>query len=234
MIVRSQRLVTRFLYVFLLASVLFMQFATITRGAFISLIIGIGYMAWICRKDLNIVRIVGLAAAFSGAVVIIDAIMTKYTVSGSLFKRLLGTTVERGFIPDTRVEAWTGAVSRWLFHPFIGNGPGWDMTVSIEHTYWPHNAYLYYLNIFGIFGTAAFLLLLYRLLRASLPELRQPLATAPFSRALMKTLSVSLVILMIDMIKVDYQRNHIYTYFIWIFFALMSATRMIIDNQASD
>ena len=233
MIVRSRRFLIRFMYVFLLVSVLFMQFATITRGAFISLLIGIAYMAWICRKDLNIVSFMGLSAAFVGALVIIDAIMSRYTVSGSLFARLLGTTVERGFIPDTRVNSWTGAVDRWLLHPFIGNGPGWDFAYNIEGRLWPHNSYLYYLNIFGIFGTAAFLLLLYRLVRASVKEVRQSLVTAPFSLALMKALHVSLVILIIDMIKVDFQRNYIYMYFVWIIFALISASRSIIDRSAA-
>ena len=233
MIVRSRRLLIRSMYVVLLISVLFMQFATITRGAFISLIIGIAYMAWICRKDLNIVSFTGLTAAFIGALVIIDLIMSRYTVSGSLFARLLGTTIERGFIPDTRVASWTGAVDRWLLHPFIGNGPGWDFSYNIEGRVWPHNSYLYYLNIFGIFGTAAFMLLLYRLVRASMKEVRQSLVTSPFSSALMKALHVSLFILIIDMIKVDYQRNYIYMYFVWIIFALISASRKIIDGSAA-
>jgi hypothetical protein len=233
MIVRSRRLIIRSIYILLLIAVLFMQFATITRGAFISLIIGIAYMAWICRKDLNIVSFMGLTASFVGALVIIDAIMSRYTVSGSLFARLLGTTIERGFIPDTRVNSWTGAVERWLSHPFIGNGPGWDFSYNIEGRLWPHNSYLYYLNIFGIFGTAAFLLLLYRLVRASMKEVRQSLVTSPFPSALMKALHVSLVILIIDMLKVDFQRNYIYMYFVWIIFALISASRKIIDRSAA-
>jgi hypothetical protein len=231
MIVRSRRLLVRSMYVLLLISVLFMQFATITRGAFISLIIGVVYMAWICRKDLNIVSFMGLAAAAIGAMVTIDAIMSRYTVSGSLFARLLKTTIERGFIPDTRTDAWIGAWNRWLLHPFIGNGPGWDFTHGLEKQYWPHSSYLYYLDVFGIFGTAAFIFLLYRLVRTSLKETRQSLVSSPFPVALMKTLHVSLVIFIIDMLKIDFQRNYIYMYFIWIVFALISATRKVIDRS---
>lgn len=233
MIVRSRRLLVRTMYVLLLVSVLFMQFATVTRGAFISLIIGVVYMAWICRKDLNIVSFMGLAAASVGAMVLIDSIMSRYTVSGSLFARLLKTTIERGFIPDTRADAWVGAWNRWLMHPFIGNGPGWDFTHGLEKQYWPHSSYLYYLNVFGIFGTAAFIYLLYRLVRASMKETRQSLIASTFPVALMKTLHVSLVIFIIDMLKIDFQRNYIYMYFIWIVFGLISATRKIIDRSAA-
>jgi hypothetical protein len=233
MAVRSRRLLVRFAYVLLLISVLFMQFATITRGAFVSLIIGIVYMAWICRRDLNILTLTGLAAAFVGMFVLIDLIMSRYTVSGSLFARLLATTIKSGFIPDTRVIAWSGGVDRWLLHPFIGNGPGWDFSYNIEGRVWPHSSYIYYLNIFGIFGTAGFLLLLYRLVRASMKEMGQSLVNSSFPRALMKVLHVSLIILIVDMAKVDYQRNIIYMCFVWILFALISASRGIIDRSAA-
>jgi hypothetical protein len=233
MIVRSRRLLLRFMYVALLLFVLFMLFSTITRGAFISLVIGIIYLAWICRKDLNIVQLTGLAAASVGALVAINTIMARYTVSGSLFDRLFKTTIKRGFIPDSRVLAWTGAVERWLVHPFIGHGPGWDFRNRLVDKLWPHSAYLYYLNIIGVFGLFAFLFVLYRLVKASVTELRQPLATAPFPRALMKMLHVCLIILIIDMIKVDYPRNGIYMYFVWILFAIVSATRKVIDASVN-
>ncbi|MDD4857366.1 MAG: O-antigen ligase family protein [Candidatus Krumholzibacteria bacterium] len=231
MVVRSSRLLTRVMYSVLLVSVLFMQFSTITRGAFVSLMIGIVYLAWTCRRDLNIVLFTGLAAVFAGMLVLIDAIMARYTVSGSLFDRLLQTTIKRGFIPDSRVISWTGGVERWLRHPFIGNGPGWDFASKLEKGLWPHNSYLYYLDTIGAFGFLAFLLVLYRLVTASGTEGRRSLAGAPFPRALMKVLHVSLIILIIDMVKIDYQRNDIYIYFVWILFALIAVTRNVIDRS---
>jgi hypothetical protein len=48
----------------------------------------------------------------------------------------------------------------------------------------------------------------------------------------MKVLHVCLIILIIDMVKVDYQRNDMYAYFVWILFALISATRKVIDKSA--
>lgn len=229
MVVRSRRLLVRSMYIMLLLFVLFMLFATITRGAFISLAIGIVYLTWTCRKDLTIVQFTGLAAASVGCLIAIDTIMARYTISGSLFDRLFQTKIEQGFIPENRVVAWTGAVNRWLLHPFIGNGPGWDFRTRLVIELWPHSAYLYYLNIIGVFGLLAFLFVLYRLMRASMTELRQPLVTAPFPRALMKVLHVCLIIFIIDMIKVDYPRNGIYMYFPWILFAIISAARKIID-----
>jgi hypothetical protein len=70
-------------------------------------------------------------------------------------------------------------------------------------------------------------------MRASLKEVRHSLITSPFPTALMKTLNVTLVILIIDMIKIDFQRNLSYQYFIWVIFALISASRKIIDKTTA-
>ncbi len=231
MAVRSKRLLSKVIFTILVLMVLFMLFSTITRGAFISLMVGLIYLAFICRKDLNIVKITILVAVLIFVMVSIDTFMTKYTVSGSLFHRLVGTTFERGFIPDTRVDSWTGAVDRWLRHPIIGNGPGWDFTHGIEAGLWPHNGYLFILNITGIFGLIAFLFLLYRLVRVSIKQVGVSLTDASFARSLMKVLHVCLVIFIVDTAKIDFLRNNIYLYFVWIFFGMIGATAKQIARE---
>lgn len=231
MVARSRRLLVRSAYTFLLVADLFMLFATVTRGAFISLTVGMTYMAWVSRKDLSFVRLVSLAALFIALIVGLNSFVARYTISGSLFERIIGTTFKRGIIPENRFLSWTGAFKRGMEHPFIGHGPGWDLTRSIDVSLWPHNAYLYFFNIAGILGLAAFLFLLVRLVKATLPGYGSSLTRSPLPLAFMKVLHVSLVIFIVDQIKIDYLRNEIYEYFIWLFFALIAATAAIIRKE---
>jgi hypothetical protein len=228
---RARRLLTRGLFAILLIADISMLFTTVTRGAFISLTIGLVYMAYVSRRDLNIVRLVMIGGALVGLAFIIDSLVAQYTISGSLFGRMLATTFESGIVPDTRVEAWGFAYTRGFEHPFIGHGPGWDFSKGIDVGYWPHNAYLFYFNMTGLVGLSAFMFLLVKLFWASLAGYRSSLVRSPFPEALMKVLHVSLVIFIIDQIKIDYLRNDIYMYFVWIFFGLIAATRNVIAGE---
>lgn len=173
-------------------------------------------------------RLVTIGGASIGLLFIIDAIVARYTISGSLFGRIIATTFEKGVIPDTRIEAWGGALRRRLEHPFIGHGPGWDFTKGIDVEFWPHSIYLYYFNITGIFGLFTFVFLLVRLVQASFIGFRSSLVRDSFPEAFMKVLHVSLLIFIIDQIKIDYLRSNIYMYFVWFFFGMIAATRNII------
>jgi hypothetical protein len=226
--VRAHRLLTRNLFVFLLIADIALLFSTMTRGAFVSLTIGMVYMAFVCRRDLNIVRLVVIGGALVALVFIIDTLIARYTISGSLFGRIVATTFEKGVVPENRVLAWGGAITRGFEHPFIGHGPGWDFSKGIDVGIWPHNAYLYYFNITGLFGLSAFIFLLVRLFRATLAGFHSSLVRSPFPEAFMKVLHVSFVIFAIDQIKIDYQRNNLYMYFVWFFFGMIAATRNVI------
>jgi len=231
MSIRARRLLTRIMFTLLLIADIVMLFTTITRGAFISLTIGLVYMAYLSRRDLNFTRLIMIGGAFVALIFIIDTLVAQYTISGSLFGRMVATTFEKGIIPDTRIEAWGGALRRGLEHPFIGNGPGWDFSKGIEAGFWPHNVYLFYFNITGIFGLFAFIFLLVRLMLASSIGFRSSLVHDSFPEAFIKVLHVTLVIFIIDQIKVDYLRSTIYIYFVWFFFGMIAATRNIIRSN---
>jgi hypothetical protein len=231
--VRARRLLTRSFFIFLLVADLVMLFSTLTRGALMSLSVGMIYMAYVARKDLGIVRLVSYGSALVALAFVIDTLVARYTISGSLFARMLTTTFESGVVPENRVAAWGGAIERGFEHPFIGHGPGWDFSKGLESGLWPHNAYLYYFNITGLFGLAAFVFLLVRLLQASLTGSRSSLVHAPFPAAFMKVLHVSLVIFIIDQVKIDYLRNDIYMYFVWFFFGMIAATRNVIRSDVT-
>jgi hypothetical protein len=229
--IRARRLLTRSLFTFILVADIVMLFSTVTRGAFISLTVGMVYLAYVTRRDLNFPRLVVIAGAFVALAFIVDTLVAQYTVSGSLFGRMLETTFKNGVVPENRAAAWSGALSRGFERPFIGHGPGWDFTKTLGVELWPHNAYLYYFNITGLFGLSAFVFLLVRLVQASLSGVRSSIMHDSFPEALMKPLHVALVIFIIDQIKIDYLRNDIYMYFVWLLFGLIAATRNVIRSR---
>ncbi len=231
MAARSRRLLTRSFYIFILVADLTMLFTTVTRGAFISLAIGLVYMAYVSRRDLSFMRLIAIGGALVGLAFVIDTLVAQYTVSGSLFGRLVATTFEQGVVPENRVLAWGNALARGFEHPFIGHGPGWDFSSELTQKYWPHSTYLFYFNITGLVGLATFIFLLVRLFKASLAGYRKSLLRSPFSEGFMKVLHVTLVIFIVDQIKIDYLRNNIYMYFVWIVFGLIAATRNIIRDE---
>jgi O-antigen ligase len=231
MMSRARRLLTRSIYALLLVADIVMLFSTITRGAFISLSIGLIYMAWTCRRDLPFVRLATIASGFVALILVVDFLVARYTITGSLLGRMLQTTFESGIVPENRVLAWGGAVSRALEHPIIGHGPGWDFSKGLEADLWPHNVYLFYFNITGLFGLFAFLFLLWRLWKASSIAFGSSVLRSAYPDALLLVLNVSFFIFVIDQIKIDYPRNDLYMYFVWIVFGLIAATRNIIVRR---
>ncbi len=228
MIIRARRLLTRIIFTVLLMLTMFMLLTTATRGGLISLIAGLIYMIVLSGRDFGYVKTVATSVAVVAALIVIQLLVQQYTVAGSLFDRLVGTTVAKGFIPDTRYDAWGISLERAMEHPLIGHGPAWDFSKGIYSKVWPHSIYLYYMNITGIFGLFTFLFILYRLMRATLMGLKQSLSKAPFAEAFMKILHISLVIFILDEIKIDYLRNIHYSYFVWLLFGIIMATRNII------
>lgn len=231
MVSRARRLLTRTLYGALLLADIVMLFSTMTRGAFISLVIGLVYMAWVCRRDLTFVRLVGLVTGFIALIFVVDFFVARYTISGSLLGRMVETTFEVGIVPENRYLAWGGAISRAMEHPIIGHGPGWDFTKSLETGLWPHNVYLFYFNTTGLFGLFAFLFFLWRLWKACSIGFGGSIARSIYPEALLLVLSVSFVIFVIDQIKIDYARNDLYMYFMWILFGLIAAASNILRRE---
>lgn len=234
LLVRARRMLTRFVLGSILIVDLFMMFATVTRGAFFSLIAGVIYLMFLSRKELNAVKFFGILISFVAILFILEAFVTQYTVSGSLFNRVVNTTFEKGFIPDSRSGIWEQAIERGMEHPIFGNGPGWDFVSGYSQGFWPHNLYLFYFNSLGIVGLLAFLFLMYRIVKATLPGIKASLGESSYPLALMKIFHVVILIFMLDQIKIEYLRNKIYTFFIWALFALVISTYNIIMKERKE
>lgn len=231
MFVRSRRMLFRAIFGALLLIDLFLMFTTITRGAIFSLLVGVGYLMLLSRRDLNIVRVSYIVGALALILVVLEVVVARYTTSGSLYERVIATTFERGLVPANRVGAWFPAIERGMEHPLFGNGPGWDFAAGLTKGLWPHCLYIFYFNITGLFGLGAFLFLMYRIIRSTFSGLKASIVRSPFPEALMKILHVMIIIFLFDQIKIEYLRNSKYTYFIWFMFALVIATHNIIMKQ---
>lgn len=231
MVLRSRRLLFKALFSILLVADLFVLLSTMTRGAFISLSVGLVYLVIISRRDLNIIRLTLILGTLSIIVVIMEGLVAKYTISGSMFTRLVGTTFTRGIIPDTRSQGWFIAWRRAMKYPIFGHSPGWDFSKGFDYEFWPHSCYLYYLNITGFFGLFTFFFFIYRIFRATLPGIKSSLVSSSFAAGLMKIFHVCLIIFLLDQIKIEYLRNLNYIFFIWLLFGIIAATNNIIRQQ---
>jgi hypothetical protein len=233
-LIRSRTLSARVAYGALLFADLFMMFATVTRGAFISLSIGLIYLAIISRRDLDVVRVTAILAALVILFVCLDAFIGRYTTSGSLFERLFATTFKSGVIPENRYATWKFGLAQGLKHRYIGWGPAWNYEKGLQVKFIPHSIYLYLFNITGVCGLSAYLFFVYRLVRMSAASVRSSLVHSPFPEALLKVLHVCLIMFILDQIKIEYLRNGIYVYFIWLMFGMMAATYKIMQKNARE
>ncbi len=234
MFIRSRRMLYRALFGILLLVDLFMMFTTITRGAIFSLFVGIVYLMFLSRKELNIVRITYIVGALAVILVVMETVVANYTISGSLYERVVATTFEMGLVPANRVGTWFPAIERGMENPLFGHGAGWDFRSGFTTDFWPHCLYLFYFNITGFFGLGAFLFLIGRIIKSTLSGARASLATSSFPEALMKIMHVMVIIFLFDQIKIEYLRNNKYSYFIWFMFGLIIATHNIIIKQRSE
>jgi O-antigen ligase len=232
--VRSKKLSGRVVYALLLFADLFLMFSTITRGGVIILIMGFIYMAFISRRDLNFIRLVAFTAILVFLMASIDAFIARYTTSGSTFARLFASTFKRGVIPENRYAIWSRGISMGLETPFLGHGPAWDYIRGVTIRLIPHNIFMYLFDLTGLFGLSAFIFFLYRLVKMSVGSIGASLASSPFPQALLKMLHVCLVMFILDQMKVEYLRNNIYTYFVWLLFGLIAATHSIIQQNARE
>jgi len=218
----------RVLFGALLGVVVFMLFATCTRGSIISLVVGLPYFMWLIRRRLTFVGTVTVLALGVAIVLGMEFYVTNFTRSGSVFERLAQTTFV-GYIPDSRVEAWSGAWERIFEHPLIGHGPYYSARTGTRIWFWPHCLYLYVANNIGFIGLAIFLWFLFTLVRLSRPR-TDDLVKGPYLQSYMIIAHVQMIVFMVDQIKIEYLRNTIYQFQVWLTFALLVAAHQIAHN----
>lgn len=214
----------------LLGVIVFIMFATVTRGPIISLGVAVAYLMWRTRRHLNAVNVTMTAGAAAAIMLAANFIVANFTRSGDLFARL-GQTEIKGFVPDTRAAAWSSAWERFLMHPLIGSGPYYSLAHGLKTWFFPHNLYLYVANIIGLFGLMFFLWLLARLFMVVKSAVDSP--THPdYLEAYLLMARVQLVFFLADQFKIEYLRNATYQYQVWLMLALwVAAERLRADAR---
>lgn len=207
----------------------FIIFATVTRGAIISLILSLPLLLWNVRRHLRIVPLTVATSAIVGTFIGMNFFVAHFTRSGDLFSRMAGTKVVGGWMPDTRAHAWTNAWERALVHPWIGQGPFYADMPGYDRM-WPHNVYLYYANIVGFIGLAFFLVMLFRFVQITRPR-TDDLVRGPYADSFLLIAQAQLVLFMFNEFKIDYLRNSIYQMVVWVFFSMWTAAYKVSRNE---
>lgn len=219
----------RVTYIFILILNVFVLFATVTRGAIISGSVGLVAILWMTRRRLRVVPVT--VAALGGAALVfgMNFFVSHFTRSGDMFKRLMKTEVVNGWMPEDRAQAWTNGWGRAMEHPLIGQGPFyWELPGHM--LWWPHNVYLFYANIVGFIGLACFLWLLVVLWRLTSPR-TDSLADPDYAEAYVLVARAQLVIFLVNEFKIDYLRNPVYQFVVWVMFSSMACGAMLAQHN---
>ncbi len=231
LLLRAESILLRTAYGGLLALVVFVMFATVTRGGVIALGIGILYLLWLVRRRLTMVGVTVTTGVVAAGLIGMNWFVATYTRTGDLFERLAGSTVV-GFVPDNRSVVWPRAWDRIFEHPLLGHGPYYSPLSGTQVYHWPHSLPLYLANNVGFIGFAIFAWLLWTLFRITRPttdDLRHP----DFLRSYMIIARVQMLIFLVDEIKVEYLRNINYAFQVWMMFALMVAAHRLLTAPAA-
>jgi hypothetical protein len=221
LIIRARSVAQRVVYVALLLLDIFVMYTTVTRGAIIALMLGLGYLLFGMRRHLRAVPLMLTGGSLAALAVLMNFYVAHFTRSGNLGQRLSGTTFV-GLVPDSRTEAWKSGWTRFLQHPWIGRGPYYSPYTGTTKWFWPHDLYLLVANMVGVVGLTFFLIVLLRILWLTRPTSWR-LDDPSYARAFLIIAHVQLVIFLVDEIKIDYVRNPIYQFEVWLMLAVAVA-----------
>jgi putative inorganic carbon (HCO3(-)) transporter len=215
----------RWLIVGLMLLTFYCLFATVTRGALITFMAGLVYLAWLSRHRLNFVKLTTAVALAVGLLLGGDYVASHVTNSSSTLERLFVTKLENG-MPDSRAPAWKAVWKEVEEKPLIGHGPYYSLEEGLGLQWWPHNVYLYYAYIVGLVGLFFFLWILRALWQSSRP-LAASLGSGTYVEGATVVMRVVLFMFMLDQLKIDYLRNGTYSFFVWFLFGLILAVHQV-------
>jgi O-antigen ligase len=225
MMVRATSATKRVLIGGVLLLDVFVLFTTVTRGAIFSLAATMVYMLWIVRRQLKVVPVTILAVIVLAGFLGTNFFVSHYTRSGNLIERLEATTFY-GAVPDSRRTAWADGWERFLQKPILGHGPYYPAQEGTRTWLWPHNGYLYIANLTGVIGLALYLWIMWTLFRISRPPTDR-LDDPSYARSFLIVARLQLVLFAVDQIKIDFLRNPIYQFQVWLLFASIVAAYQI-------
>lgn len=204
---------------------LYTMFTTVTRGIIVSLGVVLPYLFYVIRRHLNPVKFMTAASAIVVLALGMNWAVSEFTNTGDVFKRLGETKVVHGVVPEARAGPWLNALNRALVNPILGQGPyytdmeGYDLV-------WPHNVYLYIANLIGFPGLLFFLALLFGLAKVLRPVV-DDLRHASYADAYLIIARIQLFMFALNEMKIDYLRNPIYVFQVWMWFGTWAAAYLV-------
>lgn len=231
LLVRARSILPQLAYGGLLLFLAFVLFTTVTRGGVIALVVGVLYLLWLIRRRLSFIGVtIGLAATVLGTLAM-NAYVVGSTHAGNLLERL-STSEVKGLVPDTRAIVWPIAWERIFEHPLIGHGPRWEVYSGARIYPWPHSLYLYVANNVGFIGLAVTVWLLATLFRMTRPT-TDNLRDGDYRESYLLVARAQLVIFLVDQAKVEYLRNAVYQFQVWLLFGLMAAAALSLRESGA-
>lgn len=231
-LMRSKNSARRVMMAGLLMLVAFIQFATVTRGGIMALIIGLVFLVWLLRKKIQFVPLVISISVAVALFLAMNFYVAHYTRSGDLLKRVFDPQtfeIEHG-MPLNRGKLWTQAFERMMRHPIIGHGPFYDVERGTTFWYWPHNGYLFIGNLVGFVGLAVYIWLLVVLWRQTRPG-SASYDDPDYARAFLIFGHAQLFVFLVDQFKIDFMRNSIYTLHVFVMWGVLAATGAIVHES---
>ena len=205
--------------------------ATVTRGAIITIIAGLIYLAWLSRARLNFIKVTTATCLVVGLIGGGDFIVSHFTSSDSVLTRLFASQLKNG-VPDSRAGAWTAVWAEIVKSPVIGHGPYYSIEKGLGLQWWPHNVYLYYAYITGFVGLFFFLWILRELWITSKP-MAASFGSGTYIQSATVLVRVMLFMFILDQTKIDYLRNGTYSFFVWFLFGLILAVCNVARLEAN-
>ncbi len=204
---------------------LYTMFTTVTRGVIFALMATLPYMYFVIRRRLHPVKLLTSVVVIIVLAVSMNYVVATYTNTGDVFLRMSETKVVHGVVPEAREVVWANGWNRALEHPILGQGPYFGEMQGYDF-WWPHNIYLFVANLVGFPGLFFFLALLFgmvRILRPVVDDLRH----ASYADAYLIVARTQLFMFMLNEMKIDYLRNTIYVYQVWMWFGSWVAAYLV-------
>lgn len=157
---------------------------TVSRGAFVAVIVATFAGAFLFRRYLSAARIAAWAAGVGVAAVAVF-VLVGLSYGDLLYERIVGgASSDLGAVSSSRTEIWSKALATMWEHPItLLTGFGWNAYWSMPFRYSPHNYYLsqwFNLGLPGLICSVLLLVLPVRVARAAFasaaPWLRPTLA----------------------------------------------------------
>jgi len=204
------------------------MFMTVTRGAFVSLVIGIIYLLYI-GTNLRLITLGKALWILLIAISIIAMSIALFNPARQLFLRL-GDTEFIGYIPKTRYDIWVSCWEQIVKRPLFGYGL--HRHTDLQYGGDPHSLPLHLFHAGGFFALVFFaLFIFYLLFQTRLSIVRSLPNVNKKTLGYILGLKTTLIIFLVDQIKITYFRDENFQHWIWILFGLLGSLAVILQKR---